>query len=185
MQSNTESVVIVDEAYIDFGGESAISLVNEYPNLLVIQTFSKSRSLAGLRVGFAVGDSGLIEALERLKNSFNSYPIDRLALQGAVAAIEDNDYFETTRQAIIATRNALTDKLHALGFEVIPSAANFVFARHPDWDAQELAAKLREQAILVRHFKQDRIRQFLRITVGTDEEVKTLCDALAALIRVK
>ena len=185
LQRNTESVVVVDEAYIDFGGESAISLVNEYPNLLVIQTFSKSRSLAGLRVGFAVGDSGLIEALERLKNSFNSYPIDRLALKGAVAAIEDNDYFETTRQAIIATRKALVDELHDLGFEVLPSAANFVFVRHCHWDAQELAGKLREQAILVRHFKQDRIKQFLRITIGTDEEVKTLCDVLASLITGK
>ena len=182
LNQNHESVVVVDEAYIDFGGESAVALVNNYPNLLVIQTFSKSRSLAGLRVGFAVGDSGLIEALERVKNSFNSYPLDRLALKGAIAAIDDIDYFETTRQKIIATRELLTDRLqNTFGFEVMPSAANFVFARHPNWNAQEMAAKLREQAILVRHFKQQRIKQFLRITVGTDAEVNKLCDVLATL----
>lgn len=182
LQHHRESVVVVDEAYIDFGGESAVALVNDYDNLLVIQTFSKSRSLAGLRVGFAMGDSGLIEALERVKNSFNSYPLDRLAIAGAVAAMEDKDYFETTCQAIMASREKLVANLRELGFEVIPSAANFVFTRHPAWDAAELAAKLRERAIIVRHFKQSRIQQFLRITVGNESEINTLCDELAALI---
>src|SRR5690606_29592714 len=139
LDRNRDSVVVIDEAYIDFGGESAAALVPEYPNLLVIQTLSKSRSLAGLRVGFALGQAELIEALDRVKNSFNSYPIDRLALAGAVAALEDQEHFETTRQAIIRSREWLAAELAELGFEVLPSAANFVFARHPAHDAGELA----------------------------------------------
>lgn len=129
LQFNTESVVVVDEAYIDFGGQTAIALVDRYPNLLVIQTLSKSRSLAGLRVGFAVGNPDLIEALERVKNSFNSYPLDRLAIVGAAAAFEDREHFEQTRQAVIQSRELLTAELQARGFEVLPSAANFIFAR--------------------------------------------------------
>jgi len=179
---NRDSVVVVDEAYVDFGGESAIALVDRHPQLLVIQTLSKSRSLAGLRVGFAVGHPRLIEALERVKNSFNSYPLGRLAIRGAVAAMEDRQYFDKTRQAIIRTREELVRNLRGLGFEVLPSAANFVFARHPAWDAATLAAGLREKAIIVRHFKQDRIEQFLRITVGTDGQCAALCRALAQLL---
>lgn len=182
LSRNTESVVVVDEAYIDFGGESAIPLVDRFPNLLVIQTLSKSRSLAGLRVGFAVGHEELIEALERVKNSFNSYPLDRFAIAGAVAAIEDREHFDETRQAVINTREALTAELRGLGFEVLPSATNFVFARHPEWDAVDLAARLREKGILVRHFKGDRIDQFLRITVGTDESSVCLCRALERIV---
>lgn len=179
---NRESVVVVDEAYVDFGGESAVALVDRYPQLLVIQTLSKSRSLAGLRVGFALGHTRLIEALERVKNSFNSYPLGRLAIRGAVAAMEDRQYFDKTRQAIILTREELVHNLHGFGFEVLPSAANFVFARHPAWDALQLAARLREKAIIVRHFKQDRIEQFLRITVGTDAQCAALCRALAKIL---
>ena len=179
LQANRGSVVVVDEAYVDFGGESAIALVDRYPNLLVIQTLSKSRALAGLRVGFAVGDVGLIEALERVKNSFNSYPLDRLALAGAVAALEDREHFERTRQAIIASRERLSAHLTELGFEVLPSAANFLFARHPGHDAAALSAALRERSIIVRHFRQGRIDQYLRITVGTDGE----CDALLAALK--
>ena len=182
LEANTESVVVVDEAYVDFGGESAISLVDEYPNLLVTQTLSKSRSLAGLRIGLAVGNAELIEALERIKNSFNSYPLDRLALAGAVAAFEDRDYFEQTCQAVIASREQLVIDLQDLGFEVLPSAANFVFARHPQRDAAELAAALRERGVIVRHFRQARISQFPRITIGNAEQNMALQEALGELL---
>lgn len=182
LKKNTDSVVVVDEAYIDFGGESAIALVKDYPNLLVIQTLSKSRSLAGLRVGFAVGNPELIEGLERVKNSFNSYPLDRFAISGAVAAIEDQPYFEKTCKAIIDSRNQLTTQLEALDFTVLPSATNFVFAKHASVDAMSIAAKLREQSIIVRHFKQERIQQYLRITIGTKEECQALVDAMKRII---
>lgn len=182
LKQNVDSVVIVDEAYIDFGGESAIKLVKHYPNLLVIQTFSKSRSLAGLRIGFAVGHADLIEALERVKNSFNSYPMDRLAIPAAVAALQDEAYFEQSRQKIINTRNTLNAHLELLGFEVIPSAANFVFAHHPQHKADSLATALRQRAIIVRHFKQPRIDDYLRISIGTDEENQALCMALSEIM---
>ncbi|WP_258130707.1 histidinol-phosphate transaminase [Achromobacter anxifer] len=180
---NPDAVVVVDEAYVDFGGESVIPLVDRYDNLLVVQTLSKSRSLAGLRVGFAVGSAQLIDGLERVKNSFNSYPIDRLASAGAVAALEDVEYFERTRQAVIETRSRMTAGLQSLGFEVLPSAANFVFARHPSKDAAGLAAALRERSIIVRHFHHERIDQFLRITVGTDEQCELLLKALTEVLR--
>jgi histidinol-phosphate aminotransferase len=178
LDSNPESVVVVDEAYIDFGGESAAALVPRYPNLLVIQTLSKSRSLAGLRVGFALGQAPLIEALDRVKNSFNSYPLDRLAIAGATAALEDTEHFERTRKAVIDSRQWLTTQLESLGFEVLPSAANFVFTRHSRHDAAALAQALRTDGIIVRHFKQPRIEQFLRITVGTDAQCRVLVEAL-------
>lgn len=178
LQASPDSVVLVDEAYVDFGGETAISLVNRYPNLLVAQTLSKSRSLAGLRVGFAVGHEDLIEALERVKNSFNSYPLDRLALAGAVASFEDQAYFEQTCNAVIHSREKLVAELKTLGFDVLPSAANFIFARHPQRDGAELAAALREEGVIVRHFKQQRINQFLRISIGTEEQNQALVDAL-------
>lgn len=178
LQANPGSVVVVDEAYIDFGGETAISLVGRYDNLLVTQTLSKSRSLAGLRVGLAVGHPDLIEALERIKNSFNSYPLDRMAIVGAAAAFEDQAYFADTCRKVIESREALVEQLVAKGFEVLPSAANFIFARHPQQDAAQLAARLREQGVIVRHFKQQRIAQFLRITIGTPEMNQALIDAL-------
>lgn len=181
LKANPDTVVLVDEAYIDFGGETAISLVDKYPNLLVSQTLSKSRSLAGLRVGIAVGHPDLIEALERIKNSFNSYPLDRMAIAGAAAAFEDKAYFEQTCQRVIDSREAVVAGLEQLGFEVLPSAANFVFARHPGKDAATLAAGLREQGVIVRHFKQQRIAQFLRITIGTPEQNQALLDALQSL----
>ncbi|MFI8745355.1 histidinol-phosphate transaminase [Pseudomonas sp. NPDC077186] len=181
LQANPDSVVLVDEAYIDFGGQTAIALVDRYPNLLVTQTLSKSRSLAGLRVGIAVGHPELIEALERIKNSFNSYPLDRLAIAGAAAAFEDRAYFEQTCRQVIASREALVAGLQGLGFEVLPSAANFVFARHPHKDAATLAAGLREQGVIVRHFKQQRIAQFLRISIGAPEQNQALLDALQGL----
>jgi histidinol-phosphate aminotransferase len=178
LQASPDSVVVVDEAYIDFGGQTAIALVDRYPNLLVTQTLSKSRSLAGLRVGLAVGHPDLIEALERVKNSFNSYPIDRIAIAGAAAAFEDRAYFEQTCKAVIDSREYMVAELAKRGFEVLPSAANFIFARHPQRDAAQVAAHLREQGVIVRHFKQERIAQYLRISVGTPEQNQALLDAL-------
>jgi len=182
LNEHPDQVVVVDEAYIDFGGVSAIPLVARYPNLLVVQTLSKSRSLAGLRVGFAIGHPALIEALDRVKNSFNSYPLDRLAITGAVASFEDEEYFQQTCQAVIASRETVSEALSGLGFEVLPSAANFVFARHPKHDAATLAAALRERAIIVRHFRQARIEQYLRISIGTDAECAALIAALKELV---
>ncbi|AOB30738.1 histidinol-phosphate aminotransferase [Bordetella sp. H567] len=180
--ANPDAVVVIDEAYVDFGAESAVPLVSRYDNVLVIQTLSKSRSLAGLRLGFAIGSAALIEGLERVKNSFNSYPIDRLAQAGATAAIEDTDYFESTRSAVIHTREALTGSLQSLGFDVIPSAANFVLARHPERDAAGLAAALREKGIIVRHFSHPRIVQHLRISIGTAQECEALVHALRTIL---
>ncbi len=177
-----DSVLVLDEAYIDFGGDSAIVLVERHPNLLVVQTLSKSRSLAGLRVGFAVGHPALIEALERVKNSFNSYPLDRLAIAGAVAAFADREHFERTRRAVIDAREQLVPALRARGFEVLPSQANFVFARHRGRDAAVLAAALRARSVIVRHFRQPRIEQFLRITVGTPAQNAALLTALDAAL---
>ena len=182
LQANPDCVVVIDEAYIDFGGDSAIPLTTRYPNLLVVQTLSKSRSLAGLRVGFAVGHADLIEALERVKNSFNSYPLDRLAIAGAVAAFEDREYFEQTCRAVIATREKLVAELEELGYEVIPSTANFVFARHPRHDAEKSALALRQRSIIVRHFNLPRIDQYLRITVGTDAQCSALIGALKEIV---
>lgn len=182
IQANRDSVVVVDEAYIDFGGQSAVGLLQKYDNLLVIQTLSKSRSLAGLRVGFAMGHEVLIDALNRVKNSFNSYPLNRFSIFGAVAAIQDVGHFQTTTKQIIASREKLTKNLTDLGFEVIPSMANFVFARNKKWDAGQLSIALRQRKILVRHFKQLRIEQFLRITVGTDKECDQLITALSEIL---
>lgn len=180
--AHPRSVIVIDEAYVDFGGDTAIALVNRYPNLLVIRTLSKSHSLAGLRIGYAVGNSVLIEALERVKNSFNSYPLDRLAIAGASAAIDDKAYLETTRSAVMASRTRLTADLIALGFDVLPSAANFIFARHPQRDAAQLAAELRQRNIIVRHFKLPRIDQHLRVTIGTDAQCNALTDALEQIL---
>ncbi|WLW62547.1 histidinol-phosphate transaminase [Achromobacter aegrifaciens] len=176
-------LVLVDEAYVDFGGQSAIALVEQYPNLLVVQTLSKSRALAGLRVGFAIGQAPLIAALERVKNSFNSYPLGRLAQAGAAAAFQDRAYFEETRQAIIGTRTLLCAHLRLMGFEVLPSQANFLFVRHPRFDALSLAAGLRDAKILVRHFPRPRVEQYLRISVGTEEQAACLVRALRAQVQ--
>ena len=170
--------VVVDEAYIDFGGESAIPLTKTYDNLLVVHTLSKSRSLAGLRVGYAIGQRPLIDALERVKDSFNSYPLDRVAQAGATAAMDDREWFEETRGKVIETRERVAGALRQRGFEVLPSQANFVFARHPGMSGEELAKGLRDRAVLVRHFAKPRISDFLRITIGTAEE----CDRLIAAI---
>lgn len=181
LQANAESVVVVDEAYVDFGAQTAIPLTAKYPNLLVVQTFSKSRSLAGLRVGFAVGHPHLIEALERVKNSFNSYPLGRMAIAGAAAAMRDKEYFTETCQQIITTRETTVQKLTELGFSVLPSAANFVFARPPAGNAEALYLALKQRGVLVRYFNKPRINEYLRITIGTDDEMQTFLQILAEL----
>ncbi len=173
--------VVIDEAYVDFGAESAVPLVASHPNLLVVHTLSKSRALAGLRVGYAVGDAALIEGLNRVKDSFNSYPLGRIAQAGAVAAIKDEAWFQKARATVIAGRERLTEGLARLGFEVLPSAANFVFAHHPKHDGKALAARLRERAIIVRHFDAPRISDYLRITVGSDEQIQKLLAALGEI----
>jgi histidinol-phosphate aminotransferase len=185
LEGNKHSVVVIDEAYVDFGGETVIPLISKFPNLLVIHTLSKSRSLAGLRVGFAVGHPSLIEALERVKGSFNSYPLDRLAIAGAVAAIRDRDYFESTRLKVIKSRDWLADELASLGFHVLPSCANFLFVRHESYEASRLQAFLRERNILVRHFLKPRIDQFLRISVGTDMQCRALISTLKDVLTGK
>jgi histidinol-phosphate aminotransferase len=183
LERNRNSVVVVDEAYVDFGGETAITLINRYPNLLVIHTLSKSRSLAGLRVGFAAGHPDLIAGLNRVKNSFNCYPLDKLAVAGAIASFGDEAFFQTSCNAVIASRERLSTDMRELGFEVLPSAANFIFARHPQYDAQQLAQDLRAAGIIVRHFKQERISEFLRISIGTDVECEALLSALKILLQ--
>ena len=180
LMANPDQLVIVDEAYVDFGAQSAVPLIERYDNLLVVQTLSKSRSLAGLRVGFALGSENLISALNAVKNSFNSYTLDRLALAGAQAAIEDEESFREHCARIIATREWTQSQLAALGFRVLPSSANFVFAGHAR--AAELYRALRERGILVRYFAQARIDKFLRISIGTDEEMQALVRELKDLL---
>jgi histidinol-phosphate aminotransferase len=185
LQGNGDSVVVVDEAYVDFGAESAAALVDRYPNLLVVCTLSKSRALAGLRVGYALGQVELIEALTRVKDSFNSYPLDRLAQAGSVAALDDRQGFEQMRSRIIATRDRMSTELARRGATVLPSAANFVFASFPGRDAVAIAAGLRARRVLVRHFRQpERIAPFLRISVGTDAQIDALLQALDEVLAV-
>ena len=184
LRANTASVVVIDEAYVDFGGESVVPLVQRYPQLLVTHTLSKSRALAGLRVGYAIGHPDLIEALNRVKDSFNSYPLDRFAQAGAAAALEDDAYFKAMCGKVMVTKKKLVQELQALGFEVLPSAANFLFARVPGRDGGEIAAKLRERSIIVRHFRKPlRIAEFMRITVGTDEQCAGLVEALREILK--
>lgn len=182
VEHNTDSVVIIDEAYIDFGGESAVKLINEYPNLLVVQTFSKSRSLAGLRVGFAMGNEDLIEGLERVKNSINSYTLDRLAIAGAVEAIHDEAYFRETRMKVIATRERVSRELLKLGFKVVDSEANFIFVSHSQVHATEIFKKLREKGILVRYFNKPGIDNYLRVSIGSDYEMDCFLKAVGEIV---
>ncbi|GHC15127.1 histidinol-phosphate transaminase [Aidingimonas halophila] len=177
----SECVVVVDEAYVDFGGESVVPLIQTYPNLLVTNTFSKSRSLAGLRLGFAIGSEELIEGLERIKNSFNSYPIDSVAHAAGIAALEDTQHFEDCCSRIITTRERTRRQLQQLGFDVLPSQTNFLLVRHPQYDADQLFIALRERGILVRHFNTEALRDFLRISVGTDDEMVSLTETLSEL----
>jgi histidinol-phosphate aminotransferase len=185
LQQHPDVPVVIDEAYVDFGAETAIPLVASHPNLLVVQTMSKSRALAGLRVGYAIGHPDLIEALTRVKDSFNSYPLDRVAQAGAIASLQDEAYFQHTRISVIDSRERLTRALIALGFEVLPSSANFVFARHPAHQGGALAAALRQRAVIVRHFAAPRIEDYLRITVGSDGQIERLVSALSAIVSLR
>lgn len=183
LQARPDIPVVIDEAYVDFGAESVVPLVRRYPNLLVTHTLSKGRGLAGLRVGYALGQAPLIEALVRVKDSFNSYPLDRLALAGAEASFRAPDWFEATRAQVLATRQVLVSGLESLGFRVLPSAANFVFASHAGQGAAAIAAALRERGVIVRHFtRPERIAEFLRITVGTDDQNRILLESLAEIL---
>jgi histidinol-phosphate aminotransferase len=182
LQDHPDVPVVIDEAYVDFGAETAIPLVASHPNLLIVQTMSKSRALAGLRVGYAIGDAALIEALTRVKNSFNSYPLGRPAQAGAIASLEDEGYFQQSRARVIQGRERLNRGLIRLGFDVLPSSANFVFTRHPAQAGATLAAALRDRAIIVRHFTAPRIAEHLRITVGTDEQMDRLLSALSDIL---
>ncbi len=182
LTNNPDSVVVIDEAYIDFGGVSAISLINQFDNLVVCQTVSKSRALAGLRIGMVFAQAHLIEALERVKNSFNSYPLDRLAIVGGVASFEDEAYFQSTCQTLIGLRETLVKDLQGLGFEILPSTANFFFARHPNEAAVDLAKGLRDAGIIVRHFAKPRISEFLRITIGTAKQNQALVECLTEML---
>jgi histidinol-phosphate aminotransferase len=185
LEQHPDAPVVVDEAYVDFGAETAIPLVASHPNLLVIQTMSKSRALAGLRVGYAIGDADLIEALNRVKDSFNSYPLGRPAQAGAIASIKDEAYFQAARARVIEGRERLDRGLSRLGFDVLPSSANFVFARHPAHAGAALAAGLRQRAVIVRHFSAPRIADYLRITVGTDGQTDRLLAALSEILGSK
>ena len=179
LKANTESVVVIDEAYVDFGTQSAVKIIDQYSNLLVTQTLSKARSLAGLRVGYALGNAALIEALTRVKDSFNSYPIDRFAEAGAIAAFKDKTYFDHTTAKVIATREWLIAAMQDLNFEVLPSGANFIFAKHKIYDGAALAEQLRLDHVIVRHFiKPERISSFLRITIGTQDQSIDLIQSL-------
>ncbi|MCY6356268.1 histidinol-phosphate transaminase [Clostridium sp. ZS2-4] len=180
---NSDKVVIIDEAYIDFGGTSVVGLINDYPNLLVIQTLSKSRSLAGIRLGFALGQEELIEGLNRIKNSFNSYTIDRVAAVVGAEAIKDESYFKECVGKIINSREKVTEELIKLGFDVIPSKANFIFATHAVYSANELFTKLREKSVLVRYFNKERINNYLRITIGSDKEMDLFIERVEEIIK--
>jgi histidinol-phosphate aminotransferase len=182
LEQHPDAPVVIDEAYVDFGAETAIPLVASHPNLLVVQTMSKSRALAGLRVGYAIGDPDLIEALTRVKDSFNSYPLGRPAQAGAIASLADEAWFQQARARVIEARERLTLGLQRLGFEVLPSCANFVFARHPAQQGARLAAALRERAVIVRHFAAPRISDYLRISVGSDAQIEALLSALTEIL---
>jgi len=180
-------VLIVDEAYIAFSGpsdvKSAVSSINKYPNLLTVHTLSKSASLAGLRFGFAIGNEKLIEGLSRIRDSFNSYTIDLLALSGAAAAVSDKLYYEEINSRVIATRERTAEALRGLGFTVLPSSANFLFVKPPRISGAEFFAALRSRGILVRHFNKDRIADFLRISIGTDADMDTVIEACREIMR--
>ena len=171
MEYNRDSVVIIDEAYCDFGGVSSVPLISKYENLLVTGTFSKSRSLAGMRIGFAIGSKTLIDTLEAVKNSYNSYTVDALSIAMGIEAMKDVEYFNETISKIIATRTRVTEELRLLGFEVLDSQTNFVMATHEDYDMKEMFEYLKENKIFIRYFNQPRINKYVRITIGTNEEM--------------
>ena len=171
VKKNQDNVILIDEAYIDFGGETAVSLIEKYENVLIVTTFSKSRSLAGLRVGFAMGNKNLIKAMDTVKNSINSYPVGVLAQKGAEAAILDTEYFDKTRKMVMETRDKTAGELRKSGFTVLPSKANFLFIKHENEKAEYIFQELKNRKILVRYFNKPRIENFLRVSIGTDEDM--------------
>ncbi len=182
IRHNSDVIVVIDEAYIDFGGESALGLIPKYENLLVVRTYSKSRAMAGMRVGYAVGSPALIKALNNVKYSFNSYTLSSLAIDAAAASLEDEEYFQEKITQIKKTRAWTIQQLSGLGFTFPEPAANFIFARHPVVGAEKLLTALRENDIYVRHFDAPRISEYLRITIGTDEQMQELVDVLKTII---
>ena len=181
--SNPDHVVVIDEAYVDFGADSAAALVDRYPNLLVVRTMSKSRSLAGMRIGYALGSQDLIAGVNCVKNSFNSYPLDRLAQAAGEAAVRDTAYFEETRGKIMATRTWVTHRLREMGFQVHDSSSNFLFIAHPDHSGRVLQQGLRDRGVLVRRFERPRIQDHLRVSIGTDEEMEAMCRAMEEILK--
>lgn len=181
LRAHPDAPVVIDEAYVDFGAKTAVPLLEEFDNLVVVHTLSKSRALAGLRVGFAMASKEIVQGLIRVKDSFNSYPLDSVAQAGAAASIQDTDYFKQNCDAVIQARDELSAGLSGLGFDVLPSLTNFVFVRHSAYDALLISQALRKRGILVRHFDQPRIKQYLRITVGTLEQCRRLCTTLAEI----
>ena len=182
LESNPDSVVVIDEAYIDFGGESALKLIPKYDNLLVIQTFSKSRSMAGARLGFSAGNAKLIQDLNTIKYSTNPYNVNRMTMAAGVGALEADGYFRVNCGKIMETREWTTKKLAELGFEVIPSMTNFVFAKHPKFPGRDIYLALREKGILVRHFDKPRLRDYNRITIGSREQMKVFIKAMTEIL---
>lgn len=182
VKKNPNNVVVIDEAYVDFGAQTCVPLTKKYDNLLVVQTFSKSRSLAGARIGFAIGSAPLIADLEKLRYSTNPYNVNRMSIAAGCAAIDDNDYYMSNCREIIKNRITLTEGLRSNGFTVIDSSANFVFAKHSEKSGEEIYSKLRENGILVRHFSADTIKDYNRITVGTQEQINSLLDVISCII---
>lgn len=178
LKNNPDTVILVDEAYADFGAQSAIDLIKHYPNIVVSQTFSKARSMAGLRLGAAFADPGLISALRRVKDSFNSYPVDAIAEAAGIASLEDETYYRTTIDKIINTRTKTIDELKKRGFSTAPSSANFIFTSHANRSAKEIFSKLNDQNILIRYWDKPRLENWLRITIGTDSEMQKFFLAL-------
>ena len=182
LDARPDRLIVVDEAYVDFGAETAVPLIGRFPNLIVVQTMSKSRGLAGLRIGYAMGHPELIDGLRRVKDSINPYPIGRIAEAGAVASLQDTDHFKNTVRHVMDGRTALSQKLRAMGFEVLPSRANFVFTRHEAFSGSELTKAMEERGILIRHFSGGRTENYARITVGTMGQIDRLCAALSEMI---
>lgn len=183
LENNQDSIVIIDEAYADFGRYSCVELVKEYDNLVVTQTFSKSRSLAGMRVGMAFASAELISYMQAVKDSYNSYPLDQIAIETAVASLSDEDYFKTTVGKVKATRDKTAEKMRTMGFKVLDSETNFLFAQHEKLSAKEIFTYLREKGIFVRYFNKPRIDNFLRITIGTDEEMELMLEKLSEICK--
>ena len=182
VQSNPDSVVVIDEAYVDFGAQSAVSLIHKYDNLLVVQTFSKSRSMAGARLGFGVGCKALIRDLNTIKYSTNPYNINRMTMAAGIGALEDEDYFRCNCQKIIENRAWTTGQLRALGFTVLDSAANFLFAGHPRLEGKQLYLQLKQRGVLVRHFDSPRLSNYNRITIGSAEQMQILINTIREIM---